>query len=163
MPMGGRRTHDFPHGRPLPLTLIPLGFAVALIVSAIAFGFKDWRSATPAVAIFIAYAVTYSLVIRRYEQTGQAIRRRTVNLIVRFPHDFPKPLLAARFSLLIVVVMMLVFGIGPFGFDVAKRGIIGCVLGLVGVAAVNVLLERHYVRTGRGIEIEFTGKRRSDL
>jgi hypothetical protein len=54
MPMGGRKTHDFPHGRPLLLTLILLEFPIALIISAIAFGFKDWRSAAPTLAILIA-------------------------------------------------------------------------------------------------------------
>jgi hypothetical protein len=36
---------------------------------------------------------------------------------------------------------MLVFGIAPFGFDIAKEGIIGCVFGLIGVGVLNVLLE----------------------
>jgi hypothetical protein len=48
------------------------------------------------------------------------------------------------------------FGIGPFGFAVAKIGIIGCFLGLFGVAAANLLLERHYVKVGRATEIKFT-------
>ena len=44
-------------------------------------------------------------------------------------------------SLFIVAALMLVFGIAPFGFDIAKEGIIGCVFGLIGVGVLNVLLE----------------------
>jgi hypothetical protein len=163
MPKGGRKTHDFPHGRPLLLTLISFGFSLSLVASAIAFGFKDWRSVAPTLAILIAYTVTYSLFIRHYERTGQAVRRQTIKLVVTFPNGFPKPLLAARFFFFIMVGTMLVFGIGHFKFDIAKRGVIGCVLSLVLVAVVNLILERFYVRAGRGIETEFTGRRPSDL
>jgi hypothetical protein len=154
---GVRRTHDFPHGRPLLLTLVELAFAISFIVFAVTFGFKDWRSAMPTVAIFIAFGVTYSMMIRHYEQTERAVRRRRVNLIVS-PAGFPNPLLAARCAFFVVVGLMLVFGVGPFGFDVATKGIVGCVFALIGVALANVLLERNYVKTGRATEVEFTTK-----
>ena len=153
---GGRRTHNFPHGRPSLLTVIEIAFAVSIIASVVVFGFKDWRSATPTLALVAAYLATYSILIRRYERTGQAVRRRAMNVMVRFSDGYPKPLLAARYAFFIMAALMLVFGFGPFGFDVAKKGIIGCVFGLVGVVVLNLLLERHYVRAGRGIEVKLT-------
>jgi hypothetical protein len=158
MPGGGRRTHDFPHGRPFFLTFIEIAFSISFIISAVSFGFENWHSAAPTLALFVAYVVTYSLVVRRYERTGQAVRRRTVNVMVRFPEGFPKPLLAARVAFFVVVGVMLLFGIGPFRFDVAKNGIIGCVLAVVGVAVANVLLERHYMKIGRATDVEFSTK-----
>src|SRR5712692_3469666 len=158
MPVGGRKAHDFPQGRPFFLTFIKIAFSISLIISAVSFGFGNWRSAAPTLALFVAYVVTYSLVVRRYERTGQAVRRRTVNVMVRFPEGFPKPLLAARAAFFVVVGLMLVFGIGPFRFEVAKNGIIGCVFALVAVAVANVLLERHYMKIGRATEVEFSTK-----
>jgi hypothetical protein len=155
---GGRRTHDFPHGKPFFLTFIEIAFVISFIISAASFGFEGWRSAAPTLALFVAYVVTHSLVVRHYERTGQAVRRRTVNVMVRFLKGFPKPLLAARVAFFVVVGLMLMFGVGHFRFEVAKNGIIGCVFGLVGVAVANVLLERHYVRVRRATEVEFSTK-----
>ena len=156
MPGGGRRTHDFPHGKPFLLTFIDNAFGILFIVSAVHFGFHDWRSAAPTVALFLAYGVTNWLLMRRYERTGQAVPRRRIDVRVSFPEGLPKPLLAARLAFFVVAGLMLLFGIGPFRFEVAKEGIIGCVLGLFGVAAANLLLERHYVKVGRATEITFT-------
>jgi type IV secretory pathway VirB2 component (pilin) len=158
MPCGGRRTHDFPHGRPFFLTFIEIAFSISFIISAVSFGFENWHSAAPTLALFVAYVVTYSLAVRRYERTGQAVRRRTVNVMVRFPEGFPAPLLAVRVAFLVVVGLMLMFGVGPFRFEVAKNGIIGCVFALVAVAVANVLLERHYMRIGHATEVEFSTK-----
>jgi hypothetical protein len=158
MPGGGRRTHDFPHGRPFFLTFIEIAFAILLIISAVSFGFQSWRSAAPTLALFVAYGVTYSLVISRYERTGEAVRRRTVNVMVRFPEGFPTPLLVVGIAFFVVVGLMLMFGIGPFRFEVSKNGIIGCVFALVAVAVANALLERHYMKIGRATEVEFSTK-----
>jgi hypothetical protein len=156
MPGGGRKTHDFPYGKPFLLTLIEIAFVVSFIVSSASFGFKDWRSAAPTVAVVVAYLVTYSLTIGHYERTGFAVRRRRVNVTVKFPDGYPKPLLAARSLFFIGAALMLAFGIGPFGFDVARKGIIGCVFGLIGVAVLNLLLEGHYLKEGRGVEVEIS-------
>jgi hypothetical protein len=156
MPGGSRRTHDFPHGRPFLLTFIEIVFAILLIVSAVSFGFQSWRGAAPTLALFIAYGVTYSLVVRRYERTGEAVRRRKISVMARFPEGFPTSLLVVRISFFAVVGLMLIFGIGPFRFEVAKNGIIGCVFALISVAVANALLERYYMKIGRATEVEFS-------
>jgi hypothetical protein len=79
-------------------------------------------------------------------------------VMVRFPEGFPAPLLAVRVAFLVVVGLMLMFGLGPFRFEVGKNGIIGCVFALVAVAVANVLLERHYMKIGRATEVEFSTK-----
>ncbi len=56
---------------------------------------------------------------------------------------------------------MLLFGLGPFQFDVARYGIIGCVLGLIVVAMINLLLEEHYVKARRATEVEYIKKNRT--
>lgn len=158
MPGGVRKTHDFPNGKPLPLTVLELTFAILFFVSAIAFGFNDWQRATPTVLIVIAYCAAYLWMIRLYEQTGRAIPRKQVKVIVSFPAGYPKPMLAARSAFFLVVALILTFGFGPFEFHLATKGIMACVLGLIGVAVVNLLLEQHYVNTGRGKETELTIK-----
>ncbi len=155
MPGGNRETHDFPHGKPLLLTVIDIGFMLLLVVSWVAFdGFKSWRSPVTTLAVLAAYAYTRSIALRRYELAGQAVARRRIYVTVRFPGGLPTALLAARCAFFVVVALMLMFGVGPFGFDVARHAIIGCVFGLVAVAIVNLSLERHYVKIGRAIEVE---------
>lgn len=68
------------------------------------------------------------------------------------------PLLAARVAFFVVVGLILMFGIDPFRFEVAKNGITGCVFALVAVAVANVLLERRYIKIGRATEVEFSTK-----
>jgi hypothetical protein len=154
MPGGSRRMHDFPHGRPFFLTFIEIVFTIFVIISAVSFGFQSWRSAAPTLALFVAYGVTYSLVVRRYERTGEAVRRRTVNVMVGFSEGFPTPLLVVRISFFAVLGLMLIFGMGPFRFEVAKNSIIGCVFALIAVAVANALLERYYMKIGKETDVE---------
>jgi hypothetical protein len=162
MPGGGRRTHEFPHGKPLLLTLAETGFAAVIVlvlgIAVLVFGLNGWLSIASAFALFVAYVVTRSLLLTRYERTGEAVPVNRISVVVKFPHGFPKPMLAARLAFFVVAAVMLVFGIAPFPFDVARYGIIGCVFGLIGVAAVNLLLEGHYVKAGRATEVEYTTK-----
>ncbi len=163
MPGGGRKTHEFPHGKPVLLTVVDVGFAglCALVfgMSVVVFGLDGWRSITPAIAILIAYGITRSLLLTRYERTGDAVPIHRISVVVKFPHGFPQPMLAARLAFFVVVALMLFFAIGHFPFDVMRYGIIGCVFGLIGVAVINLLLEAHYVKAGRAIRVDYTTKR----
>lgn len=162
MPGGGRRTHEYPQGKPLLLTLTDTAFASLFVVvtgiCVLVFGLNGWVSFAPGVAIFIAYTVARSLLLTRYERTGEAVPLNRLSVVVKYPHGFPKAMLAARLAFFVVVAVMLVFGIAPFPFDTAKRGVIGCVFGLIGVAVLNLFLEAHYVRAGRASEVEYTTK-----
>lgn len=133
--------------------------ALVFGISVLVFGLDGWRSVTPAVAILVVYAVTRSLLLTRYERTGDAVPIHRISVVVKFPYGFPKPMLAARLAFFVVVAVMLVFGIGPFPFDLARHGIILCVIALFGLAIFNVLLEAHYVRAGKATEVKYTRKR----
>ena len=67
MPGGGRRTHDFPRGKPLLLTLTDTAFAglfvLVLGISVLAFGLDGWRAIAQTFAIFVGYAIARSLQI----------------------------------------------------------------------------------------------------
>jgi hypothetical protein len=162
MPGGGRRTHDFPRGKPLLLTLTDTAFAALFVLAfgipQLLFGLNGWRAIAPTFAIFVGYAITRSLLLTRYERSGDAIPINCVSVAVKFPNGFPKPMLAARLAFFIVAGLMLVFGVGPFPFDVVKKGIIGCVFGLIVVAITNLLLESHYGRAGQAVNVEFIRK-----
>lgn len=164
MPGGGRRTHEFPFGKPVLLSFLEVAsaglFVLVLGVSVLVNGFDNWRAFVPAIAVVIAFETAKSLLLERYERIGKAIalKRKRITVVVRFPHGFPKPMLAARLSFFIVVACMLLFGCGPFSFDTATHGIIGCVFGLIGVAVLNLALEHHYVKAQRAIEVEYDTK-----
>lgn len=163
MPGVGHRTHDFPRGTPLLLKLMDTAFAGLLLmvfgICVLVFGLNGWRTFAPAFAICIGYAITRSLLLTRFERSGDAIPINRVSMVVRFPDGFPKPLLAARLAFFIVAGLMLVFGVAPFPFDVVKNGIIACVFGLIVVAIANLLIESHYVRARlEAINLEFIRK-----
>src|SRR5689334_52718 len=124
MPGGSRRTHDFPRGKPLLLTLTDTGFAglfvLVLGISVLVFGLTGWHAIAPTFAIFVGYAITRSLLLTRYERSGDAVPINH-SVVVKFPSGFPKPMFAARLSFFVVAGLMLVFGIGPFPFDVSKN------------------------------------------
>ena len=63
-------------------------------------------------------------------------------------------MLVARMAFFITVAVMILFGTAPFGDTTARRGIIGCVFALAGVAAWNLILEAHYVKTGIAKEVD---------
>src|SRR4051794_32944441 len=113
MPRGGRSTHEFPHGKPLTLTLLDAAFAglcaLAVGISVLLSGLNRWRSATPAIAIWIVYAVIRSWLLTRYERTGDAVPIKRINVVVKFPQGFPRPMLAARIAFFVVLAIMLLF------------------------------------------------------
>jgi hypothetical protein len=63
-------------------------------------------------------------------------------------------MLAARLTFFITVAIMIVFGVAPVADSTARIGIIACVFALVGVAVLNLALERHYVNTGHAKEMD---------
>jgi hypothetical protein len=53
-----------------------------------------------------------------------------------------------------VTALMILFGVVPVADSTARIGIIVCVFALIGVAALNIALERYYVHTGVAQELD---------
>lgn len=156
MPVGGRTTHSFPNGTPLPIWLLTIGVFVAVVFFMIFTDGLAWWYRASAIGIpIVAYSIAYSRLVLRYEQTGRAVRLpRRPSLIVRYPSGLPRPMLVARSAFFVTVATMFVFGLAPVPEMIARRGIIGCVFALIAVAILNLSLERKYVERGRAVEVD---------
>ena len=160
--IGGRRTHDFPNGTPLPLTLTGVGSAAAFLAWAGWGGpSKGWLGVSTIIGLFVCVLFLYSKLITHYERTGRAVPIVNRRVVVHFRDGFPLPMLCARLSFALVVAIMLFFSFWPLPDSIGRRGIIGCVFGLVAVALVNIALENHYVKKGRADELDTSRLRRT--
>jgi hypothetical protein len=65
---------------------------------------------------------------------------------------------AARLAFFVTVAIMIAFGVAPVADSTARMGIIGCVFALIGVAVLNLALERHYVNTGHAREVDVSSR-----
>src|SRR5215468_2327228 len=145
--VGYRKTHDYPHGVPLPLKLLSIvGGVLALAWLFLLPG--HWWRAVYILAAFVVLATVSGKLHTHYEQTGQAVPIPQKRIVTEFPRGLPRSMLVARMAFFITVAVMILFGTAPFGDTTARRGIIGCVFALAGVAAWNLILEAHYVKTG---------------
>jgi hypothetical protein len=150
---GYRRTHDYPHGKHVPLVVlnIAMGFLVLLWVFFVP---GHWPRAVGIISAFLVIAFIDSKLHSRYQRTGLAVRiprRRVVN---RFSHGLPLPMLAARLAFFATVATMIAFGFAPLRDSTARIGIIGCVFGLIVVAILNLALEHRYVNIGVAREVD---------
>ena len=151
--VGYRRTHDYPHGKPFPLILLSFGTAVVLLAWVFLVP-GHWPRAIGIIAAFLAIAFIDAKLHTRYEQTGHAVRISRPRIVAKFPHRLPVPMLAARSAFFVAVALMILFGVAPFADSTARIGIIVCVFTLIGVAALNIAFERHYVHTGVAKELD---------
>jgi membrane protein implicated in regulation of membrane protease activity len=143
--VGNRRTHDYPYGRPFPLVLLEIAMAI-LLLSWVVFVPGHWTRAIGLIAAVLVLALINTKLLRRYEQTGQAVRIPRPKVVARFPHGLPVSMLAARLAFFVSIAVMIVFGVAPVAHSTARIGIVVCVFALIGVAVLNLVLERHYVR-----------------
>jgi hypothetical protein len=150
--MAFRRTHNYPRGKPLPLVLLDVGMAgvVGLWVFLVP---GHWTRAIGVIGAFLLVAFIGGHLTRRYERTGKAVPIPRTRVIVKFSKGLPQPMVAMRLAFFLTVAFMLVFGFAPFTDSTAKVGIIACVFALIGIAISNFALERHYVNTGRALEM----------
>ena len=149
---GGRKTHHFPQGTPLPIVLIHIVAVIVGVLWVVSFS-QGWVFAVASsVAWICVWLISYKL-LKFYERQRLAISipRPKINP-VRFPAGTPAPLLALRYAAVILVFVMLGFGFAPMSWARAKFGIVGCVLGLLILAVLNIALVFHYVKTGRASE-----------
>src|SRR6266852_3029109 len=145
--IGYRRTHNYPHGRPFPVVL--LNIVMTVLVGLWVFLIPGhWPRAIAIIAVFLAIAFVDTKLHRHYERTGQAVRIPRPSLVVKFSQGLPVPMMAARLAFFVTVAIMVVFGVAPVADSTARIGIIACVFALIGVAVLNLALERRYVNTG---------------
>ena len=151
--VGYRRTHNYPHGKPFPLVLLDI--AIAVLVGIWVFLVPGhWPRAIAIIAVFLVIAFISTKLHRHYERTGQVVRISRPRVVVKFSQGLPVPMLAARLAFFVTVAIMVVFGVAPVADSTAKIGIIACVFAIIGVAVLNLTLERRYVNTGHAKEID---------
>lgn len=151
---GGRRTHDYPHGKPSALVLVEVATAVVGIAWMALFSF-GWAYRIFIVAAFLALAIVASKLTKTYERTGLAMRIPRV-VAVSYPSGLPSLLWWLRMGFFAAVALMLLFGLAPLPPKMAQTGMIACVLGLFLVGIGHLIAERHFANTGRAID-EYDG------
>jgi hypothetical protein len=156
--VGYRRTHDYPHGTPFPLVLVAIATAILLGLWVFLVP-GHWPRAIAIIAVFLVIAFIDAKLHRQYERTGQAVRIPRPRVVVNFSQGLPVPMMASRLAFFVTVTIMVVFGVAPVADSTARIGIIACVFALVGVAILNLALERHYVNTGhaKAVDASSTG------
>jgi len=154
--VGYRRTHNYPHGTPVPLVLLDIVMAILLGLWVFLVP-GHWPRAVAIIAVFLVIAFVDTRLHRHYERTGQAVRIPRPKVVVKFSQGMPVPMLAARLAFFVTVAIMVVFGVAPVADSTARIGIIACVFALIGVAVLNLSLERRYVNTGHAKEVDVSG------
>jgi hypothetical protein len=140
--MPGRNTHDYPNGKPLPITLSEIAFGVVVLFWILAP--ITWVRVAVFGALFFAFLWVRSRLLTKYERLGQAVRKPP-QLEFIFPDGMPTPLRVMRFTVVVPMIAMIAFGMAPLA--IARIGIIACVLILFVMAGVYVGLQWHYVHT----------------
>jgi hypothetical protein len=151
--VGYRRTHHYPYGTPFPLVLLGIAMVV-LLLSWVFLVPGHWPPGIGIIGAFLVLGFINGELHKRYEQTGQAVRIPQPKLVAKFPTGLPRPMLAARLGFFITVAVMLVFGLASVAASTSRIGIIVCVFTLIGVAVLNLVLERHYVSIGVANEVD---------
>jgi len=148
---GGRRTHAFPNGQPKPL----IATEVATVVSWFAWAIYAPSLVTPAVLRALTYVVLFAIgvfvhvtLLKHYEQAGRAVRLANRRTRTEYG-SLPRPVLAVRILFVVIVAVMLVFGLVPMQEATARAGIVATVATLFVLGLLSVVLEGHYVNTGR--------------
>jgi hypothetical protein len=151
----GRRTHQFPSGRPKPLIAVEVATVAswfAWVIYAPGLMSSLALRALTYVLFFAAGSFVYTACLKHYERTGRAVRLPDRWTRTEYG-SLPKPVLAVRISFVVTVAVMLVFGFAPMREATAQAGIIATVLMMVALGLLSVLLEAHYVNTGRAQRI----------
>jgi F0F1-type ATP synthase assembly protein I len=143
---GGRKTHHFPEGTPVPVVLTKIVAVIVGIVWVVSFS-QGWMAAVAATAAWICVALIHSKLITHYEQRGLAVPIPRPE--VTFPARMPGSVLILRYASVIVVLLMLGFGVIPMPWARAKSGIVGCVIGLLILSMLYIALMWHYGKTSR--------------
>ena len=79
MPGGGRKTHEFPNGMPLPLLVAETAFPLGIFILVLRFmkaGFHSWSDGVLLAVLAIAFMYIRWRLIHFYERKGLAIPLR---------------------------------------------------------------------------------------
>ncbi len=151
---GGRKTHEFSYGTPVPVILIQIAFPITGIAWVFAGLSRGWRVELSFVTVMSLIFLGHAKLLRYYERNGRAVPIPIRRVVVKYPTGWPRPMFAARLAFFVVVGLMIYFGVAPIAEFNARRGITACVFALIIVAILNIGLERWYVRKGRAKEEE---------
>jgi hypothetical protein len=99
---------------------------------------------------FLALIVVQSKLNKSFERSGLAVRLPRIPRVVAvsYPNGVPSLLRWLRVGFFVAVIVMLLFGFAPMPLELARIGIIACVLSLFLLGIVHFLAERHFVNTG---------------
>src|SRR5260370_39412360 len=93
---GGRKTHDFPRGTPLPIVLIHIAAVIVGLLWVVSFS-QGWMFAVAASAAWICVLLISHKLIKFYERRGLADPQPTTKAnTMRVPFGAPPFLLAFR-------------------------------------------------------------------
>jgi hypothetical protein len=148
--MVGRRTHDYPHGKPPLLILVEIAAGIVGIFW-VAFASRGWGYALAIATVFFSLGFVRSRLLTTYERTGDAVRLPRATAVV-FINGTLAPIRALRRAFFVLVAALLFFGLAPMRAPVAKAGMISSIVSLFVVGILHFLLERHYVNTCRADE-----------
>lgn len=149
---GGRKTHNYPYGRPIPLILVNIAMGIVGVLWVI-FALGSWIRALGIIGLFLVLAFISSKLHQTYERTGHAVPIPRRMAITKFGDGMPTPLLALRIAFFVAVAALVGLGIAPLADATAKHGMVASILGLIVIGILNVALERYYVHTGRGKDV----------
>jgi hypothetical protein len=147
---GGRRTHQYPRGKPFPLVLTDVAMGI-VCVCWVMFVSHGWPYGLGTLAVFLALVAIASKLTKWCERAGLAVRIPRV-VAVGITKGTPVPILALRAGFFVFAVALLFFGLAPFPLTVAKGWMIGSIVGLFAVGGMHSFLERHSVNTRRAEE-----------
>ena len=153
--IGGRKTHDYPQGTPFPWRLLAIAGAGLCVIWVFAVP-GHWTRGIGIVAAFFALAFISGKLHKHYEQSGLAVPIPQTRVAVKFLQGFPAPMLTARIAFFVTVGVMIGFGAAPMATSTARKGVIACVFALIGVAVLDLGLERHFVKIGRATEVDLS-------
>lgn len=148
--MIGRRTHDYPHGKPPLLVVVEIAAGIVAIFW-VAFASRGWGYALAIAAVFFSIGFVRSRLLMTYERSEEAVRLPRATAVV-FINGTPAPIRALRLAFFALVAVLLFFGLAPLPMTAARAGMIGSIVSLFAVAILHFLLERHYVNSGRADE-----------
>lgn len=143
---GGRPTHKYPHGKATPLVLVEVAAGIVGIAWLALFS-RGWMYRVFIVSAFLVLGVVHSKLNQSFERRGLAQRIPRV-IGVSYANGVPSLLCWLRVGFFAAVVVMLLFGFSPMPLELARIGIVACVLSLFLLGIVHFLAERHFVNTG---------------